>query len=67
MKITDKNLGVCELEICVKRSTVDSFVEGGRSDTFSRHLTEIEIDFINENYREEIQEYAWENGSRDHN
>ena len=58
MKITDKNLGVCELE----RSTVDSFVEGGWSDTFKRHLTEIEIDYINENYRGEIQEYAWEKG-----
>ena len=63
MKISDNNLGICELQI----SAVDSFVEGGWSDTFLRHLTDIEVDLINEQYRGEIQEYARENGSKDHN
>lgn len=60
-------LGTVEISINVRRSTVDSFVEQGFSETLDRDLTDLELDYINDHYTAEIQEYAWENGSRSHN
>lgn len=67
MRINDKTLGSLDLTICIKRSAVDSFAEAGYSETFDRELTDIELDYIQDRYNAEIQEYALENGSRNHN
>jgi len=67
MKIIDKTLGTIEAKVDVRRSTVDSFIQEAWSETFDRALTDLELDYLNDHYSAEIQEYAWENGSRDHN
>lgn len=67
MKLKDKTLGDLEVTVCIKRSAVDSFIEEGHSLTFDRELTDLELDYLNDHYNAEIQEYAYMNGSSSHN
>lgn len=55
------------LEVEVARSAVDSFIQSGIHEEGERELTEDELDFLNQYCVAEIQEYAWANGSRNHN
>ena len=66
--IKDKKLGECEIEVFVpKLSAVDAYALDGYSVTLDRVLTNNELDYVTDRYAGEIQEYAYNNGSRNHN
>lgn len=68
MKLQHHILGTCEVEVNVDPfSSVDSFLESGFSVSLNRDLTDSELDQLQNMYEAEIQEYSWENGSRNHN
>jgi hypothetical protein len=57
-------LGTIYLEVYVDRfSSVDSYVESGYSETLERDLTEEELEW----YQDAAQDYAYNNGSSNHN
>lgn len=66
MRVAHKTVGWCEVEVQVECSAVDSFVMRGWLLTGDgRALTDDELNTLNEDCTDEIQAYAWENGSRD--
>lgn len=68
MIIKDEIFGECELQIYVDRlSTVDSYIVKAFSDTFDRDLTTEEVEDLDERNRDFIEEYAYKNGSLNHN
>lgn len=69
MKLQDKQLGECEVEICHgQMSCVDSFIEKGYSVTLDRELTDEECERLQNEWEAEIQMNSWEGGhSRNHN
>lgn len=67
MRIKNTKYGDLELEIQVAPSTVDSYILSGWSITYGYHLNDSQLDYLQEKYNAEIQQYAWENGSVNHN
>lgn len=65
MILTCKKFGQLNLEIQVNKSSVDSHVLAAYND--DRDLTEEELEWLDNEYSAEIQEYAYLNGSRNHN
>lgn len=62
MIIKDKNLGDCDLVICIKKSIVDSFAESGYSISKKRRLTDDEIERINKDFEDKIQMWCYSEG-----
>jgi hypothetical protein len=48
-------------------SAVDSFIQSAFSYKLDRALTDDEMDDLQDEYSDKIQEYSYENGSRNHN
>lgn len=68
VRVRDEALGDLELEVHVdRRSSVDSFASAGFSRTLNRELSEQELELANERFTAEVQEYAYANGSHNHN
>lgn len=70
MKLTDDKLGLCEIEIYVDGlSAVDSYISSGYryKDSEWVELLISEMEYLTDKYAAEVQAYAYENGSRNHN
>lgn len=68
MKLISKTLGACEVTVYVDSfSSVDSYIVEGFSYTLDRELTEEDLALLDAECVAEIQEYSYENGSRNHN
>lgn len=65
MQLNDKKLGTVTCTVEVNRSAVDSFITMAWSDDLDRELTDEEIDYLNDSYVEEVQYFAYCNGSVD--
>jgi hypothetical protein len=68
MTIIHPILGECGLDICVKDSVVDCFIEYGYSFKFHRRLRDDEVARIQKDFEGEIQLWAYsEGGAKYHN
>lgn len=64
----NSSLGQVFLEIYIDSfSSVDSYIESGYYVDTERELTEDELYILQDELAGEIQSYAYENGSRNHN
>lgn len=55
------------VEIEVEKSIVDSYIRYAWNDTSGYEATDAEIEWLNSEFTDEIQQYAWANGSVNHN
>lgn len=67
MVIQSEKYGETECVIQVERSTVDSFIADAYSHSLGRHLTDDEMDELQNEFAGEVQDYSWNNGSINHN
>lgn len=68
MIIKDKILGAIEVEIYVDpESAVDSYIDTGYVIDSGRDLTFDEVYYLTDTYADLIQDYSYQNGSRNHN
>ncbi len=59
--------GHLDCDVHVANSTVDSYITRAWSEHLDRELNDDEIAELQEEYSAEVQEYAWQNGSVNHN
>lgn len=68
MRLDSEKFGVCDAQIYVDSfSSVDSFIKSAYSEKLDRELTDDELLELQEDFEGEVQEYAYMNGSRNHN
>ena len=69
MKIKDKVFGECEIThiYVAKSSAIDSYIVSADSITLDRELTDEEVEKLDERHRDIVEEYAYQNGSLNHN
>jgi len=58
---------VVDVEICVEKSSVDSYITRAVYLDSGAEVPDDELDWIQDAYRGEIEMYAYSNGSRNHN
>lgn len=56
-----------EVEIQIEESAVDSFITHGYDLQTGDDLTDEQLDWLNNKFTAEVQEYAYANGSKYHN
>ncbi len=67
MELKRTKFGTVDLVISIEESAVDSYIQHAFSVSLDRVLNDHEIETLEKEYSEEIQMYAYQNGSRNHN
>lgn len=66
MRLFDRKFGDVECIVVIHKSAVDSYIISA-CDWRGEDLSDDDIDYLNTKYESEIQMYAYQNGSIDHN